>query len=170
MHCIYGMDSDAFDMNGSLHTNLVHWFNPSLAKNVANSVLSTFPILTAIYKPSFFPPELTEWFYNTTDVAILHRQRSGSLIQQNDFLQFLLKRKQMKNYTNKDLTNIAAIFFFDAFETSGMMLAQALYHIANNTQCQNKLREEIMTQLTLKDGPNIEDLNAMHYLDCIVNG
>lgn len=171
MHCIYGLDSNAFQATAPMHKNLVHWFSPSLTKNIANAILSTFPFLSSIYKPSFFPFELTKWFYETMEIAIFHRQHThDSNNRHNDFLQFLLERKSSKSYTNADLTNIAATFFFDAFETSSIMLAQALYHVANNERCQKRLRDEISMQLPFERRPTIDEIDAMPYLDNVVNG
>lgn len=154
----------------SVHENLVHWFSPSLTKNIYNAIISTFPSLGAIWKPSFFPRELTEWLYNITDLAILHRQQNNSSNEQNDFLEYLLERKRLKNYSNADLSALAAIFFFDAFETSGMILVQAFYYVASSEQCQKRLRDEIMSSLPLEKCPTIEDIDGMQYLDNIVNG
>lgn len=170
MHCIYGMDSNVFSTNASLHKNLVNWFRPSLAKNIVNAFLSTFPFLSAIYNTSFFPFEMSKWFYDTTDAAILHHHQNDAFNQRYDFMQYLLDGKRIKNYTNRDLTAFTATFFFDAFETSSMILAQALYYVASHQECQKKLRNEISAQLSLEQCPTMDDINGMQYLDSIVNG
>lgn len=163
MNCIYG-----FEANESIHTKLVQWFSPSLAKNILNAVLSTFPFLTCVYKPSFFPVQLTQWFYDTMNDAVKYRHQNQ--LNRNDFLDFLLQRKQIKNHTNNDLAAFAATFLFDGFETSSMILAQALYHIAKNEQYQMELRAEIFKYFPDGKWPTADIINEMQYLDNIVNG
>lgn len=164
MNCIYGLES-----NDSIHSNLVRWFSLSLGKNIANVALSTFPILSCVYQPSFFPHQLTKWFYDTMNIAMEYRQQNQ--LNRNDFLDFLLQRKQVKNHTNDDMVAFAATFLFDGFETTSMILAQSLYHIAKNDQYQNELRAEI-----IKYFPNgmeyatADTINELQYLDNIVKG
>lgn len=133
-----------------------------------NAILSTFPLLTCVYKTPFFPAPLTQWFYDVLDHAVGYRQQNHS--NRTDFLHFLLERKQAKNYANNDLAAFAAIFLFDGFETTSMILAQALYHIAKNATHQRRLRDDIMQHLADDDRPTIDIINEMQYLDNIVNG
>lgn len=163
MNCIYG-----FEANDSIHSNLVEWFSPSLGKNILNVILSTFPILTCVYKPSFFPVQLTQWFYDVASDATIYRQQNQS--HRNDFLNFLLERKHVKNYSNEDVAAMAAIFLFDGFETTSMILAQSLFWLAKNVQCQMELRAEIAQHFPQTECPTADTINGMQYLDNIVNG
>lgn len=163
MNCIYGLQA-----NDSIHSNLVEWFSPSLSKNIVNAILSTFPILTCIYKPSFFPTQLTKWFYDVASDAIMYRQQNQS--KRSDFLNFLLERKHVKNYSNEDIAAFAAIFLFNGFETSSMILAQCLYWIAKNEQHQIKFRTEIFKHFPHGECPTADTINEMQLLDNIVNG
>ncbi|XP_055298123.1 probable cytochrome P450 28a5 isoform X2 [Sitodiplosis mosellana] len=162
MNCIYGLEA-----NDSVHRSLVEWFSPSLTTNIVNVLLSTFPILTCVYKPSFFPTQLTQWFYDVMCDATKYRHQNQS--NRNDFLNFLLERKHVKNYSNEDIAEFAAIFLFDGFETSSMILAQALYHIAKNEECQMRLRAEIFNHFPNDERPTADAINEMQYLDNIVN-
>lgn len=163
MNCIYGLES-----NDSIHRKLVGWFSPSFVKNIASVVLSTFPILTCVYKPSFFPYELTQWFYDTMNVAMNYRHQNQ--LNRNDFLNFLLQRKYVKNHTNDDMVAFAATFLFNGFETTSMILAQSLYHIAKNDQYQTQLRAEIFKYYPNGKYATADTINEMQYLDNIVNG
>lgn len=166
MNCIYG-----FDSNDSIHSCLVEWFSPSLTKNIVNAILSTFPFLTCVYKPSFFPAQLTQWFYDTAYDAIKYRQQTNSnQSNRSDFLNFLLERKRVRNHTDNDIAAFAAIFLFDGFETTSMILAQALYHLAKNVQYQMELRLEILQYFPYGKCPTADTINEMPYLDNIVNG
>lgn len=163
MNCIYGLEA-----NDLIHSSLVKWFSPSLVKNIVNVILSTFPIFTCVYKPSFFPAQLTQWFYDVASDATMYRHQNQS--NRSDFLNFLLQRKHVKNYTNDDIAAFSAIFLFDGFETTSMILAQSLYHIAKNEQYQMKLRAEIFKHYPYDECPTADTINEMQYLDNIVNG
>lgn len=138
-------------------------------KNIVNTILSTFPALELVYKQRFYPMQMTQWFYDIWHVAVEHRQQMQSHPHM-DFLEFLLERKQIKNYSDEDLAAFASSFVFDGYETSGMMLAQALYHIARNDQCQTELRTEILKYLPYESCATIDLINEMPYLDSVVNG
>lgn len=163
MNCIYGLEA-----NDLIHRNLVDWFSPSLGKNILNAILSTFPIFTYVYKPSFFPSQLTQWFYDVASDATMFRNQNQS--KRSDFLNFLLERKHSKNYSNKDIAELAAIFLFDGFETTSMILAQALYHIAKNPEHQSKLRAEIFDHFPNGECPTADTINELQYLDNLING
>lgn len=163
MDCIYGLEA-----NNSMHSKLVQWFSPSLVKNVANALVSAFPILNYVYRPSFFPSQFTHWLYETYNTVVKYRHENQT--KRKDFLHFLLERKQVKNHSDEDLAAFAAMLLFDGFETSSMILAQALYHIAKNEHCQTELRAEIFEHLPHGTCPTDDVINEMQCLDNIVNG
>lgn len=163
MDCIYGLEA----MNET-HRNLIEWFSPSLVKNVANLFLSLFPIFTCVYTPSFFPSQFTKWLYDVFDDVVKYRHENQT--NRNDFVNFLLQRKQVKNHSNEDLAAFAAVMLFDGFETSSMILAQALYHIAKNDYCQIELRAKIVQHLPNGACPTTDTISELQYLDDIVNG
>lgn len=96
--------------------------------------------------------------------------RHKNQLNRNDFLDFLLKRKHVKNYSNEDIAAFAAIFLFDSFETTSMILSQCFYHIANNDRCQMRLRAEILEHFSHNKHPTADTINELPYLDNIVNG
>lgn len=163
INCTYGLDATSH-----LHDMLVQWFRPSLIKNIGNVILSTFPALESLFKQRFFPLPMTQWFYDIWDVAVEKRQHTQT--NRSDFLQFLLERKQIKGHSNQDLAALASSFVFDGYETSGMILAQALYHIARNERCQTVLRAEIIKYLPYETCATIDMISEMPYLDNVVNG
>lgn len=130
-----------------------------------NAVLATFPVIENIYQQSFFPPELTEWFYDIMVHAIEMRS-TGSSIQRNDLLNFLMGLRQAADYSEEKIAALAATFFFDGYETTSTVLVQVLYHLAKNQRCQVELREEIKNM----NGITWADVNDLEYLDRVVNG
>lgn len=167
MNCIYGLEGNAFEQF-SRHGDLVRWFSPSIAKNALKAVLSTFPLFERVYKPSFFPRVLSKWFYETFDAAAAYRKRSHST--QNDFLAFILSSQPDNGYSSADLAAHASMFFFDAFETTSIILAQALYHLANNADAQQTLRNEIADRSPSMARCSADDVQRMSYLDNVING
>lgn len=168
MSCIYGLEGNAFEPSFSHHGDLVRWFSPSIAKNLWNAILSTFPLLGRLYKPSFFPRALTNWYYDTFDVAATYREQSRST--QNDFLKFILSSRSDNDYSRSDLAAHASMIFFDAFETTSIILAQALYNLANHTESQQKLRNEIVDRLPSMARCSADIVQTMSYLDNVING
>lgn len=161
--CTYGLDATS-----ELHSLLMEWFRPSLLKNIGNLILSRFPAFKSIYQQRFFPSEMTQWFYDIWYVGF--QQCDQTQTNRMDFLQFLLERKQIKNHSMEDLAAYASSFIFDGYESSGIMLAQALYHIARNDRCQITLRTEITRYLPCESCATIDMINEMPYLDNVVNG
>lgn len=162
---IYGLESDAFADDSELHSVLVRTFSPSLKRNVINAVHLTFPFIDHIYQQSFFPRELTEWLYGIMAHAIKIRS-TDALNQRQDLLNFLLELGQANAYTDEKIAALAAVFFFDAYETTSTVLVQVLYQLANNIECQDKLRRTVagMKEITWME------LNDLEYLDSVVNG
>lgn len=165
VNCIYGVECDAFADNSEVHAVLTRSFSPSIKHNLIDAVLTTFPCIENIYQQSFFPPELTEWFYGMMAHAIELRSK-GSSVQRQDLLDFLMELKQSNGYSNEKIAAFAAIFFFDAYDTTSTVLSQVLYHLADNQRCQDKLRKEIedLEEITWTH------VNDLEYLDSVVNG
>lgn len=140
-------------------------FGPSIKRNVINAVLATFPFIEKIYQQSFFPSELTEWFYGITDRAIELRS-VGSAVERHDLLNFLMELRQSTDYSDEKIAAFAAMFFFDAYETTSTVLVQVLYQLAKNPRCQDKLRDEIkhLKEITWSA------VNDSEYLDSVLNG
>lgn len=163
--CLYRLECDGFVEKSEVHSLLMRNFNPSIKRNIINAVLATFPFIERFYQQSFFPPELTEWFYGIMTHAMELRS-TGSPVQRNDLFTFLMELKQSLDYSEKTIAAFAATFFFDAYETTSMVLVQVLYQLAKNPRCQDELRAEIdnLKELTFS---NVESLK---YLDRVVNG
>lgn len=165
INCIYGLDCGAFAENSEVHTVLMRNFGPSMKRNVMNAVLATFPFIANVYQQSFFPAELTEWFYGIMTRAIELRS-IGSSVERHDLLRFLMDMRKSTDYSDEKIAAFAAIFFFDAYETTATILVQVLYQLANNPRCQDKLRDEIkhLKEITWSG------VNDLEYLDSVLNG
>jgi cytochrome P450 len=80
---------------------------------------------------------------------------------------------EKKNYLQDDLTTVAQAmqFFFAGFSTTSNFLAFAFYFLALSPDVQDKLREEVNSQLFVKGDEkeiDYDKLNGLNYLDMVV--
>lgn len=61
------------------------------------------------------------------------------------------------------------VLFADGTETSSTALSFALYDLASNSECQQKLYEEIIEKLEKNNGKwNVDAVQEMIYLQCVL--
>ena len=69
------------------------------------------------------------------------------------------------------MTAQALVFFAAGFETSSTTISNALYELAQNSDVQMKLRNEITAELKKNGGKlTYESIKSMHYLDKVFKG
>lgn len=138
---------------------------PSYIKLWFSTLKSVFPFLFHFYDLPFVAPDIDKYFVNLTEQAIHLR---GTLTEQpDDYLNFLLRLREKKGLTVRDVTAHTITFFLDAFETSSIVLTHALYRLAQKKQCQDKLRKEIQEY---GDNIDFDVVSRMKYLDQVFNG
>lgn len=98
------------------------------------------------------------------DQAIRLRKESNS--SRDDYLNFLIELQSKKNLSMDLIYAHAYTFFLDAFETSSYMIGNAVNFLAENTECQQKLRAEILAHKNV----TFEELHRLPYLDAVVKG
>lgn len=125
---------------------------------------SVFPLLSRIYEMPFVAADIQNYFLDLTAQAI--ELRNGQPQKPDDYLNFLLKLKEKKGFVNMDVAAHTTTYFLDAYETSSIVLTHALYRLAQNPQCQRKLRQEIVECGTTVDADVIGNLV---YLDQVFN-
>lgn len=112
----------------------------------------------------FLASDVEQYFLNLTDKAI--NMRNESVEKPDDYLHFLLKLKEKRNFETVDVAAHSITFFLDAYETSSIVLTHALYRLAQNKNCQMKLRQEIAEYPDL----SFDVLSNLKYLDQVFNG
>lgn len=113
----------------------------------------------------FVSHDVTEFFVNLTNDAI--NLRNKSIEGRKDFLDFLLKLQERKKLNIDDMAAHTITFFLDGYETSSIVLSHALYQLSKHHDCQQRLRDEI---ISYGDDINYETITDMPYLDQILNG
>lgn len=124
-----------------------------------------FPYLFKFYELPFLADDVEKYFFKLTDRAI--NLRNESIEKPDDYLNFLLKLKKKRNLENVDVAQHSITFFLDAYETSSIILTHALYRLAQNKNCQIKLRQEIAE---CNGNINFDVISNLKYLDQVLNG
>ncbi|XP_037039727.1 probable cytochrome P450 28a5 [Bradysia coprophila] len=161
----YGLEANAIDGKNSEFLHVAHKvFATSSWKLWFITFKSIFPFLFKYYEMPFLAADVDQYFLNLTDTAIKIRNESDD--KPDDYLNFLLKLKEKRNLETVDVAAHSITFFLDAYETSSIVLTHALYRLAQNKDCQTKLREEIAEC----DGTlNFDVLSNLKYLDQVFN-
>lgn len=162
----YGLEAHAMANEKSEFLQVSHkLFTPSYLKLWFITFKSVFPFLFKYYEMPFVTPIIEKYFINLTNEAVQLRQQLTT--KPDDYLNFLLKLKEKRNYSITDVAANTITFFLDAYETSSIILTHALYRLAQNPHCQTKLRHEIQNY----NGEfNFELISNLEYLDHVFNG
>lgn len=131
-----------------------------------------------IIKVIFSDPFLIDFF--TTIVADAIKYRKEANVPRNNFIDSLLTimENDQKSETDPlfsfDANDVAAqvmVFFTGGFETSTSAVTFALYRLAKNIPIQEKLRQELLTELERNNQQfDYNVLSNLKYLDSVVTG
>ncbi|XP_050293214.1 cytochrome P450 9e2-like isoform X1 [Anthonomus grandis grandis] len=114
-----------------------------------------------------------EFFSEVIDESV--KQRENNQIKRHDMIDLLLEaRKKQESIdgnpiTNLDITSQACIFFFGGFETVANVMTFGAYELATNRDVQDKLREEIKTNVSNDGKVSYETLQEMKYMDMVIS-
>lgn len=155
--CTFAVDGESFKRRSSeIRKMSEEMFHEKAKYNIYNLIGSNFPLLTKIYRRSFFNKKLEDFFLRLNDYSINYKIEN--LVQQADYLQYLV---QLKEKTRIELLADQIHFYMKSVDSSGKVLVNIINALARNKEIQTKLREEIM-----RCQPNLED---MPYLDQVYN-
>lgn len=155
--CTFAVDGESFTKRSSEIRKMTEdMFHQKYKYDIYNFIGSNFPILTTIYRRSFFNKKLEEFFIKMNDYSI--KYKIENLIQQADYLQYIV---QLKDKNRIELLADQIQFYMKSIDVCGKVLVNIINELAKNTEIQTKLREEIKRFHT-----NIID---MPYLDQVYN-
>lgn len=140
-------------------------FTPSYLKLWFITFKSVFPYLFKYYELPFLTEEIEKYFLYLTNEAVQLRGQMSN--KPDDFLNFVLKLREKRDFQISDVTAHTITFFLDAYETSSIILTHALYRLASNPHCQTKLRNELSEY---KNAMDFDILSNLEYLDHVFNG
>lgn len=162
----YGLEANAISNDKSEFLQVSHkLFTPSYWKLWYITFKSVFPYLSKYYEMPFVTPEIEKYFIGLTEEAVQLRRQLTT--KPDDYLNFLLRLKEKRNYSITDVAANTITFFLDAYETTSIILTHALYRLAQNPRCQTKLRQEIQD---CNGNIDFEVLSNLEYLDHVYNG
>ncbi|EDW08931.1 cytochrome P450 6a2 [Drosophila mojavensis] len=139
----------------------------------------SFPNLARKLGMRAIPEDVHQFFMGLVKATIALREREN--IKRNDFMQMLIELKQKGSFTmdngevvsGLDVGELAAqvfVFYLAGFETSSSTMTYALYELAQHTDIQDRLREDIQEVLQQHDGKlTYECVKAMRYLDQVIS-
>lgn len=162
----YGLEANAIADDNSEFLQVSHkLFTPSYWKLWFITFKSVFPFLFKYYEMPFVTPDIEKYFINLTTEAVQLRRQLAT--KPDDYLDFLLKLQEKRNYSITDVAANTITFFLDAYETSSIVLTHALYRLAQNPHCQAKLRRELKA---CNENIDFQVLSNFEYLDRVFNG
>lgn len=125
--------------------------------------------LKYIWNVPLFTTKVVNFFIEMTNNAIKFREESQ--IEQNDFLQYLIElRKKKKGISEVELAANEGIIFINTFDTTSLLISNALYALAGDERVQSKLRDEIRNVIKEFGEINLNVLlDKMPYLDQVTN-
>jgi cytochrome P450 family 6 len=126
---------------------------------------SEMPELGRKLRMKFTPGDTGEFFLKTFLETIKYRQENA--IVRNDLVSLLLELKD--TYTNSELAAEAFLVYTGGFETSSSLISFVLYELAIDQEVQERLRNEVKSELDDSDGKLTYDmLHGFKYLDMVV--
>lgn len=161
---IFGLDAKGFDDTSDFVEHGNQMFHSTPYDNVLTVIYSIFPFVRHFIPQQFVSTEFTHWFMDLFDFACKLRKENN--IKRDDYLNFMLKLKERKSTSPELLHAHAFTFFLDGFITTSYVLGNALNLLAQNKECQQKLRNEITSYKNI----SFDELCQMPYLDGVLNG
>lgn len=161
---VFGLDVKAFEDDSEFVEQALGMFYSTSYDNIRMPIYMLFPWIHKVLPATFTSPKFTQWMIGLYDQAAQLRRESDN--SRDDYLNFLIELQNKKN-TPMDLIYAHVFtFFLDGFETTSYLLGNAINYLAENQECQTKLRNEVQSyeQITF------EDLHRMPYLDAVLNG
>lgn len=150
--CLYGFDAHSYDSeNPSMHV-----YGKKFLKGVMDSLLSLLP-------KTMLSEDVVDFFTRITKEAIMFRLENN--VQRDDLLSQTVAMQQSKSLPDIDVVAHCLTLFLDSFETSGVTLQNALYHLGRNKSVQVKLRQELSENFGEGEAFTYEKIVELPYLD-----
>ncbi|KAK9504130.1 hypothetical protein O3M35_010533 [Rhynocoris fuscipes] len=164
---IYGLKSNSFlDPNAEFRKMSSRLFERTWMFNVLFTLNSIFPSFSKLFKLSFIPKDVSNFFIKAVNDLCDYRIKNK--VRRNDFVQTMLdenEKSDVPKYTPRDIAAHSMTFFLDGYETSSTLMAYVLYLLALYPEHQERIRDEINAAEKL----DYEDIHKFKYLDAFIN-
>ncbi|XP_023247964.1 cytochrome P450 6B7-like [Copidosoma floridanum] len=173
--CVFGLDTNAIADENSEFRRFGRAVFESSFGNILRRILRDFaPFLFELLGSLKFNSRMGFFVKSMTETMTYRRKNE---VRRNDFMDLLLELQdqpeQMGNMDVNDrfLIGQAVVFFATGFETSALTISNVFYEVALNQDIQEKLRQDIETQLEKNDRKLTYDcIKSMTYLDKVIKG
>ncbi|XP_046661559.1 probable cytochrome P450 6a14 [Homalodisca vitripennis] len=168
----FGFDSDALtNKNSKIFIMINKLFAPKIVR-ILRTLIRFNNDVAGLFKMSFTPPDVSEFFISLVMNAIKCRETSG--VYRNDYLQLMIQLKHSgflgangakMNLTNMEVAAEAYVSFVAGSETTSRTMSFCLYELAMNPAVQARLLEEVDSLREI----SYESIMNMEYLDMVVD-
>lgn len=168
----FGIEGDFFVKGSgpnSFREAVDGFLEPTFINTLAQMIFFLCPTVNIILQIPFLPKKIDGFFRRVVHEMIAIREKDG--IPRHDFLQLMLENSADKNARDEEnITASATSLFLDGYETSAITLGFFAYQLAENTEVQEKLSNEVNAILEKYNGEiNYEALGEMTYMDQALN-
>ncbi|NP_001165939.1 cytochrome P450 6AS33 [Nasonia vitripennis] len=171
--CAFGLNTNALhDENSEFRRFGRDLFASTLKNKFRRLLRELFPKLYAI-SGQWLQNDATLFFIRSIKETTEYRKKNK--VRRNDFVDLLMDLQNQPEklstfeFTDSLLTAQALVFFIAGFETSSTTISNALYELAFHQDEQDKLREEIISELKKNENKlTYESIKSMKYLDKVV--
>lgn len=164
--CIFAIDANSFSATADeavIRKMGKSMMETSLWNIILITLTNVFPVISKLYKVPLISKKHEKFFIKIMADAVAHRAENR--IDRKDYLDHLMNLKEKKGISALDMAAHAITFFLDGFETTGVVMSQALYVIAAHKKCQNRMRQEISENLDTDGNISFEKLQELPYLE-----
>ena len=175
--CVFGLECDCLKSDGenamsTYGRRAVH----ETSMLIKNTFCFSFPNFARKIGIKVFSSETEQFFKDIVRNTLEHRIENN--VKRNDLFQTLIDMYERgragdssEGLTLDEVTAQCLLFYIAGFDTSATTLLFALYELAQNEECQLKLKQEIRTMMEKCNGDISYDvLSEMKYLDGVVRG
>ncbi|XP_071427228.1 cytochrome P450 3A29-like isoform X2 [Pithys albifrons albifrons] len=179
----YSMDvvaSTSFSVNVDSMSNPNDPFVTNIKKFLQFSFLSPvflflvlFPFVVPVLekmKVTLLPSDVMDFFKNVF-IKMKKEREKGSSMDRVDFLQLMIESQNSQDgsLSDEEILAQALIFVFAGYETTSSTLSYIAYNLAVHPDVQQRLQDEVDTNLPNKATPTYSAITQMEYLDMVVN-
>lgn len=172
--CVLGLKAESFTENPTpIMSHIKDLFNQPWTFVLYFVLISTFPILQNVLKVRFVPQATERFFVDLMENAVKARRQQMSAnkkFERVDFLDYILQLASKRNLDGRQLTAYSMTFLLDGFETTASVLSHLLLFLGRDAQVQQKLRDEVSSNLNADGFIDFDKLNELPYLDACIQG
>lgn len=172
--CGFGMNMNSFLNESSEVEKYAQRFYPTSIWGSLRKISYIFaPGLITAFRYSFYETEATTYFKKVFTEIINLRKKNR--LERDDFIKPLLDIEEQSDeldhfsYDEDKLLGHAIMFFIAGFDTTSSTIAMTLHELSNNHHIQNRLRNEIKTEIDKHGGLTYESVQNMKYLHMVIS-